>query len=256
MPERIILKLGGSVITHKSDDQAMSIRSDTLADVAGNLKEFPSLSLVLIHGAGSCGHPQAHQYNIQSGVTISNRRGIYETHHAVATLNAAVVSSLRKEGIEALSVHPLLGAVSSDGLLSGYNSEHLEIMLELGIVPVLHGDVVMDVKRGACIVSGDQLVRVLAEQMQVNRVGLATDVPGLLDVDGSVVRELRRSIAHTIRIGGSGHLDVTGGMKGKIAELLSLADKGISSEIFHISRIREFLRGVDHGGTRIVPEEA
>ena len=89
----------------------------------------------------------------------------------------------------------------------------------------------------------------------MKRIGLATDVPGLLDSDGSVVRELRRSVAHTIRIGGSGSIDVTGGMQGKIAELLRLADIGIGSEIFHVSRLMEFLSGADHGGTRILPED-
>ncbi len=123
------------------------------------------------------------------------------------------------------------------------------------MVPVLHGDVVMDTKKGACIISGDQLVRVMAQQLGMKRIGLATDVAGLLDADGSVVRELRPSMAHTIRIGGSGSVDVTGGMKGKITELLRLADMGIESNIFHISRLKEFLSGADHGGTRIMPED-
>ncbi|MDD1725219.1 MAG: uridylate kinase, partial [Methanospirillum sp.] len=164
------------------------------------------------------------------------------------------VMTLRAEGIEALAVHPLLGAVASGGVLTGYTTEHLQLMMDLGMVPVLHGDVVMDTSKGACIVSGDQLIRVLAQQLRMNRIGLATDVPGLLDAGGSVVRELRRKTAHTIRIGGSGHVDVTGGMQGKISELLCLADNGIGSEIFHISRLREFLNGTDHGGTWIMPE--
>jgi isopentenyl phosphate kinase len=47
------------------------------------------------------------------------------------------------------------------------------------------------------------------------------------------------------------HTDVTGGMRGKINELLGLADAGIGSDIFHVSRVGDFLSGNDHGGTKI-----
>jgi isopentenyl phosphate kinase len=123
-------------------------------------------------------------------------------------------------------------------------------MLMLGMVPVIHGDVVMDLSRGACIVSGDQLVRYLAIALKINRVGLATDVPGVLKGE-QVVPEISRNMIPSLQIGNSLHTDVTGGMRGKIDELLGLASAGIGSDIFHVSRIGDFLAGTDHGGTRI-----
>ena len=256
MSDRIILKLGGSIITEKGSGDAGVVREIVLHEIAKTLKNFSDNPLLLIHGAGSCGHPQARQYNIQGGVSKKNKKGIFETHHAVSALNEQVVSMLRMEGIEAVSIHPFDGMVASNGELSDYCLTNLQLMVDLGIIPVLHGDVVMDTVKGACIVSGDQLVRILAQHLGMKRIGLATDVPGLLDADGLVVRELRRSTAHTIRIGGSGSIDVTGGMQGKISELLRLADMGIESDIFHISRLQEFLNRADHGGTRILPEDA
>ena len=211
MHNRTILKLGGSVITEKAAGSAGVIRSDTLASVATKLARYPDLPLLIVHGAGSFGHPQAKAYHIQKGVTRENRKGIYETHLAVNKLNTTVVEVLRSHGIEAVPVHPLHGCKASDGVLVDSNFNHLDLMIGLGLVPVIHGDVVMDRERGACIVSGDQLIRVLAEELRMDRVGLATDVPGLLAEDGSVVRELRQSTAHQVTIGHSGHLDVTGG---------------------------------------------
>jgi isopentenyl phosphate kinase len=123
-------------------------------------------------------------------------------------------------------------------------------MLALGMVPVIHGDVVMDLSRGACIVSGDQLVRYLAVALKISRVGLATDVPGVLDGDVVVPAITRKTVPH-IQIGSSLHTDVTGGMRGKIDELLGLADAGIRSDIFHVSRIPDFLDGSGHGGTSV-----
>jgi isopentenyl phosphate kinase len=123
-------------------------------------------------------------------------------------------------------------------------------MLDLGMVPVIHGDVVMDLSRGACIVSGDQLVRYLAVPLQCSRVGLATDVPGVLD-GGRVVPEITKKTAPALQIGNSLHTDVTGGMRGKLNELLELADAGIGSDIFHVSQLGAFLAGANHGGTRV-----
>jgi isopentenyl phosphate kinase len=255
MRNRTILKLGGSVITEKSAGSAGVIKNDVLATIAALIAKYSGKSFLIVHGAGSFGHPQAQAYQIQEGVNRDNRKGIYETHTAVSELNTAVVATLRSGGIEAIAIHPLHGCVASSGLLVNNSFSHLGLMMDLGLVPVIHGDVVMDLEQGACIVSGDQLVRVLAEELGMDRVGLATDVPGLLAEDGSVVRELRRSMAHQVTIGTSTHIDVTGGMEGKIAELLRLADRGITSEIFHISKIQAFLAEQDHGGTRILPED-
>lgn len=256
MHKRTIIKLGGSVITEKAAGSAGAIKYDALAGIAAEIARYPEIPLLIVHGAGSFGHPQAKTWHIQQGVSRENRKGIFETHEAVSELNIRVVSALRASGIEAVAIHPLHGFEASDGMLVDTRYGHLDLMIGLGMVPVIHGDVVMDRVRGACIVSGDQLIRVLALGLKMERVGLATDVPGLLAEDGSVVRELRHSTAHQVRIGTSGTIDVTGGMEGKIAELLSLADQGIQSEIFHISQINTFLAGKDHGGTRILPESA
>jgi isopentenyl phosphate kinase len=42
---------------------------------------------------------------------------------------------------------------------------------------------------------------------------------------------------------------VTGGMEGKVRELLDLARDGMSPAIFHADRIGDFLDGRPHGGT-------
>jgi isopentenyl phosphate kinase len=248
MSERLILKLGGSVITDKSAGCAVDhARIDSVAtDLAG---ARPG-GLLMIHGAGSCGHPEAKRYHLDKGVCAGHTDGIFVTHRAVSSLNDAVVSALRKKGVAAVGVHPLHTGIADNGRLVGFECRHLEKMLSLGMVPVIHGDVVMDLSKGACIVSGDQLVRYLAVVLRINRVGLATDVPGVLD-GGVVVPAITRKTLPALQIGSSSHTDVTGGMRGKIDELLGLADAGIGSDIFHVSRIPDFLSGSGHGGTMV-----
>lgn len=248
MSDRVMLKLGGSVITDKSGDCA--IDHERLASIAEAIAGCRVAGLVVVHGAGSCGHPEAKRYRLDKGATAGHAEGIAVTHDAVSRLNAAVVAALREQGVEAVGVHPLHAAFAEDGRLVAFECRQLDQMVALSMVPVIHGDVVMDCARGACIISGDQLVRYLAPRLAMRRVGLATDVPGVLD-GGSVVPVITPASVNNLLIGRSAHTDVTGGMRGKITELLDLAQAGIEAEIFHVSRIPDFLSGNDCGGTKV-----
>jgi len=253
--ELLILKLGGSVITDKTAGESGRILHDVLIAIGRDLAESKK-SVIIVHGAGSYGHPQAAQYHIQQGVTLENAKGIYAVHAAVTELNTAVVAALRGAGLEAISVHPFHGMCAKDGILCEYPSSSLKEMCALGLVPVLHGDVVMDLTRGACIVSGDQLIRVFSQVLHVSRVGMITDVPGVLAADGSVIPHISRANVDALlksgTIGRSTGPDVTGGMRGKIEELLSLSDDGICSTLFSRTQLRAFLRNETHEGTTIL----
>ncbi|MDR2855805.1 MAG: isopentenyl phosphate kinase family protein [Methanomicrobiales archaeon] len=254
--ELLILKLGGSVITEKAAGESGGILHNVLIKIGRELAESKK-RVIIVHGAGSYGHPQAAKYHIQQGVTTKNREGIYAVHKAVCKLNTAVVSALRDSGIEAISVHPFHGMCAKNGVLYEYPSSSLKEMCALGLVPVLHGDVVMDLERGACIVSGDQLIQVFSQVLHVSRVGILTNVPGVLAADGSVIPHIsRESLDELYRSGmifGSAGVDVTGGMQGKIEELLVLSDAGICSTLFSLDQLPAFLRNEPHEGTVIYP---
>ena len=254
--ELLILKLGGSVITDKTAGASGRIRHEVIIEI-GSVLAASQKRVIIVHGAGSYGHPQAAQYRIQHGVTGENREGIYAVHASVSELNTAVVSALRGSGIEAISVHPFHGMCAKDGVLYEYPVSSLQEMCALGLVPVLHGDVVMDLTRGACIISGDHLIRVFSQVLHVSRVGMITDVPGVLAADGSVIPHISRANVDVLfesgTIGRSPGLDVTGGMRGKIEELLSLSDEGICSTLFCRTELPAFLRDEAHEGTLICP---
>lgn len=246
MKERLMIKLGGSVITDKSGD--CSINKQGLTEIAGHIAGQKDKEIILIHGAGSCGHPEAKRHHLDKGLDQTNKVGIFITHSAVRKLNDAVVNALRASGMEAVGMHPLGACTAGNGRLLAYESRPLELLLQYGIIPVLHGDVVMDRERGACIISGDQLVSFLPQVIRIDRIGLATDVGGVLNM-GNVVPRIDTETAQTLEIGESDNPDITGGMKGKIQELIMLAENGTESNIFHISRLRDFLDGREHGGT-------
>jgi len=250
MSDRFLLKLGGSVLTKKGS-RGVADRS-CIEDVARLVSQHAGSHVCIVHGAGSFGHPEAQMYSLARGGDGSHlAKGIVRTHGAVCTLNAILVSALVESGREAVGIHPLGSAISREGRLISLETRSVSALMKTGIVPVLHGDVVMDEAQRVSIVSGDQIVRFLAEVIPFTRVGLATDVPGVLGPDGGVISEIGPGSRWAVHTGGSRHTDVTGGMGGKLGELLELAENGVESDIFHVSRLGDFMEGRPHGGTRI-----
>ena len=147
MSDRCILKLGGSVITDKRADCA--VNREQLASVASAIAGARTDGIVVIHGAGSCGHPEAKRYRLDVGANAGETEGIFVTHKAVSSLNDEVVLALREKGVAAVGVHPLHTGIADNGRLIGFECRHLEKMLALGMVPVIHGDVVIDLSKGA-----------------------------------------------------------------------------------------------------------
>jgi isopentenyl phosphate kinase len=125
-------------------------------------------------------------------------------------------------------------------------------MLKLGEMPVLHGDVVMDRVKGVSVLSGDRIIPYLASQLKASRIGAGSDVDGVLDEKGNVLKKITPLSFRDMKkdIKGSTSIDVTGGMLGKVSELLKLANKGIGSRIFNASRkgmVAGFLNGEEIG---------
>ncbi len=243
-----IIKLGGSVITNKQ--KAGEVNSINIESIARTISNNLKTPMIIIHGAGSCGHPEAKEFKLKEGIRDDNIVGIYKTHKVVSRLNDYIVSKLNGFGVCAIGVHPFDFLLSEDGRIKTFEISHIKKMIEVGIVPVFHGDVVMDTKLGVSIISGDQLVLKFAKELKASRVGLATDVNGVLSADG-VIPSINRDNVDKINIGNSQYVDVTGGMASKVNELLELGDSGIQSSIFHIDMLDNFLSGKNHNGTNI-----
>ncbi|MBE6506556.1 MAG: isopentenyl phosphate kinase family protein [Methanocorpusculum parvum] len=243
----VIIKLGGSVITDK--EKPGVVRREVIAELAEAIASSATPS-VIVHGAGSLGHPEAKAYGIAEGVTRDNACGVPITHEAVSRLNTEVVAALRHAGVEAVSFHPFSCALAENGRLVFCGEEQIHALLALGIVPVLHGDVVCDRVRGACIVSGDQIVPFLAKKLGADKIGIVTATGGVL-ANGEIIPEITRESVSAVHFSTADAADVTGGMQGKVDELLSLAESGIPSHIIKPKMLKAFLAGNPCGGTLV-----
>lgn len=246
----IILKIGGSVITEKSSlSKAKEAEINRISNEVASFKKDSDSQLILVHGAGSFGHPQAMKYRLNEGF---DAKGAYLIHNSVKVLNSKVLESLNNAGANALPVHPLSSCLLENGKIIDFQVGQIKVMIEKGIIPVLHGDVVMDRIKGASVLSGDRIIPHLAIALNASQIGAGSDVDGVLDDKDAVIKKITHFSFVDMKknIKGSSSTDVTGGMLGKVSELLELANKGISSRIFNASRkgiVSSFLYGEDVG---------
>ena len=140
-----------------------------------------------------------------------------------------------------------------------FDLDLLKVYLREGFVPVLFGDVVIDDEVKIAVISGDQILQYIAKFLKSDRIVLGTDVAGVYTKnpkthDDAVHIDEVNSIDDIKFLESTTNVDVTGGMVGKVKELLDLADYGISSEIINANEegaIAKALQGMKVNGTKI-----
>lgn len=260
--ELTVLKLGGSVITLK--DKPLTPNMSAIERISSEISSSQVAPLIIIHGGGSFGHPVAARYEIAGGFRDKGQMvGFSETRNSMITLNMLVVKSLLDRGLPAIGIAPSAIMISNGGRIGYIYRDILDYAIKLGFMPVLYGDAVFDYDMGFTVISGDQITSKLAVELNAKRIIVGVDVDGLYTDDPKVnpnahlityitVNELK---SMTIKVGGSRSIDVTGGMLGKVSELIHPASMGIEVLIVNAlkpNNIYRALKGESVVGTRIV----
>ena len=247
----IILKLGGSVITDKSGE--LAAKTEDINRIAEEIKRADVDNLVIVHGGGSFGHPTAQKWNLKEGFKEPTQKmGFAETHHVMTVLNGLIMDALVWHEIPALSYAPSTCFVTENGRIKSCDSLILDRMTKMGFTPVLYGDAVFDDKLGFTVLSGDQLVAYLAIKMKAEKIVIGVDTDGLYEADPKVdanakpylklnLEQLKKVQA---KFGKAQTTDVTGGMAGKIAELIPAVDAGVKVQIVNATRNLRVLRSL------------
>ncbi len=247
----IILKLGGSVITDKTGE--LSAKTEDINRIAEEIKRADIDNVVIVHGGGSFGHPTAQKYGIKDGLKEpSQKLGFSETHHVMTVLNGLIMDALVWHEIPSLSITPSSIVVTENGRIKSLDETVLHKCMEMGFAPVLYGDAVLDEKIGFTVLSGDQLVAYLAIKLKAEKIIIGVDTDGIYEADPKVdpnakpylrlnLEQLKKVQA---KIGKAQTTDVTGGMAGKIAELIPAVEAGITVQIINATRNLRVLRGL------------
>ncbi|MGB9740780.1 MAG: isopentenyl phosphate kinase [Candidatus Bathyarchaeia archaeon] len=260
----IICKIGGSVITNKNEELAP--KTQEMNRIAQEIRRAEIMNLVIVHGGGSFGHPLAQKYTIKDGFKdVGQLVGFAETHHMMTVLNGLFMDTLIMQGIPAVSITPSSCIITENGRIKCFEDATLRIMLKMGFIPVLYGDAVLDTTLGFTILSGDQIVSHVATRLNAEQIVMGVDVDGLYDADPKLEKNARLFTHLTLeelkklhgKLGKSNACDVTGGMLGKIAELIPALEQGIPVKIVNASKpnyIYKVLKGEEVEGTLIEKE--
>jgi isopentenyl phosphate kinase len=243
----IILKIGGSVITRKGEEHP-TLHQENLNRISREIAHSGVEELLIVHGAGSYGHPHAHRYAIgaplkDEGDLEEKRRGFCITHQSVQELNLEVCRALLEEGIPAVPLAPSSFIHTHHKRITDFKTDLIREYLDLGLVPVLYGDVVLDqdLNIKMAVLSGDQILQYLAHKLDAERVILGTDVDGIYNRNpkthpNAQLIPLVTSQDDLNFLEGAQTVDVTGGMGGKVKELLKLAQGNVESQIININK--------------------
>ena len=261
----IILKIGGSILTNK-DSKESEVDTQSLKRIALEIKsslENASKELIFVHGAGSFGHPPAKKYKIGEKFDKSEypqkRIGFCEVQNAVKKLNMLICEAFIEEGLPVVAIPASSFMTAKNKRITHGSLDSFKRYLKKGFIPVIYGDVVLDDELEICVISGDQIIQYLAMNLNPDRVILATDVDGVYNKnpkthDDAIFFDKFSSLDDLETLEGTTNVDVTGGMVGKIKELLYLADLGIESKIINAeieNNIYKVLEDEDVKGTVI-----
>src|SRR5215510_11916416 len=120
MKELVFLKLGGSLITDKTQRYTplLDVMNDLALQIKTALQAHPNLLLVLGHGAGSFGHVPASEYKTRDGLPRATPlihrgrdeneesywQGFAEVWYQASSLNRYVMKALHNAGLRAISL--------------------------------------------------------------------------------------------------------------------------------------------------------
>ncbi len=235
LPAPTVVKLGGSLITRKREVE--KVRPKVLDRLSEEVAAAEGRPVVLLHGAGSFGHPGARRFGLsrppsEAGSREERTRGAAVVSAEVRRLHLLVLRALVRAKARPWSI-PAAGVVSNrEGRLARFDPAPFRWALDQGLLPVSFGDVVPDEVWGTSIASADTLAVELARTLHAGRVVFATDVPGIYTSPARRAKEILAEVTEsalaelTVRPGAP---DVTGGILAKAEAMRRIAKAGVDA---------------------------
>jgi len=179
----IITKIGGSVITYKKSptpkpklDEIQRISKE----IAEAYKRMES-GLIIVHGAGSFGHPIVKETSIAKG--IRNKKQLVDfakTQRLQNELNSMYVTKgLINNDLPAIPCQASAHAIMRNRKLFKMDTQAIKGFIDIGLIPVLYGVPAYDVKQHCSILSGDDIALYLAVELNAKQIIFGTDVDGV-----------------------------------------------------------------------------
>lgn len=233
MKKLILIKLGGSVITDKS--KPFTARPEVIKRLAKEIKaareKLGKDTLFLIgHGGGSFPHVPAAKYQTQKGIINEESiKGFCLTADVAIDINRIVMDELLKVGLPVATFSALSFLYAKKNKVNKVMLSNIKKCFDIGVIPVIYGDVIMDETNGFCIFSAEKTLSILARKLRKNykieKIIECGDTDGVYDLNSKTIPQINLKNFKEVKkwITGSKSTDVTGGMTHKVEESLSLA---------------------------------
>lgn len=241
MKDLIVLKIGGSLITDKFSDTP-KINPENLKRISEEISSVynkDKMSLIIVHGVGSYGHVIVKKTGIDKGIRTEKQLVDFaETQRLQNELNSIVSKYLIDAGLPAIPFQVSSFTVLDRGRIVRMDLSAIKNFLEMGMIPVLYGVPAYDRTYKCSILSGDQIAPYMAVKLNAKKIIHATNVNGVFtadpnkNADAKLISEINSKNIEQVKdwLTGSTATDVTGGMLGKISELLEI---GVESQIIN-----------------------
>ena len=239
----ILLKLGGGLLTDKKTP--LSIREDIVKSAVKQIIDANE-KIILVHGGGSFGHPLAKKYSISDGLdkAIPNQiLGVAETHHAMVKFNSYLIEQFLESNYPVLSIQTSSIFIKDSEVISTKSLDVIETALDLGIMPILYGDIILDKQGSFSIISGEQIILALCQNLNsynITKVVFAMESDGLYITDKKnsdnykLVTECYSNELDTLNLADLGQkIDVTGGIKSKLNFIRTICKSKISVQLLN-----------------------
>jgi acetylglutamate kinase len=258
---RITIKLGGSIL------EEAAIRQRLLAQVSGMAAR--GHEIILVHGGGKSLNRRLAQMQMTSrfidGLRVTDAETLEVAVMVLAgEVNKRIVAEMGRLGTKALGICGAdAGAVrcarlselpgNPDGIgFVGKPTEvdrsFFELVLGSGIVPVV-SSIALGPDAQLYNVNADQMASACASGTGCDSLIYLTDVPGVRDEDGSVLRALGKSEILSLRARGI----LSGGMLPKTSSCLEAVEAGVASVYILPGASPDVLTNFEEGreGTKI-----
>ena len=259
-----LVKLGGSLITDKS--KPYTSRINIIKQLADEIKRgmLRENKLIIGHGGGSFPHISASKYKTHLGfIDDKSREGMAIVHLDAIKLNIIITEELIKKRLSVFPIHPSSISLAENSEIKKMFVDSIKTLLEYDVIPVVYGDVGIDLDKGCCILSTEEIFRFLALEFKKYYKpfivmcelvdGVYTEDP-LKNPDAELIPEISKYNINEVRkyLSSSYGVDVTGGMKHKVERLYELAQHGINSIITSCvekGKLEKILKGEKVDGT-------
>ena len=227
--EIIVIKYGGNVFIDRN------IFNNFISDIS-TLNKL-GISIIVVHGGGPRIKRELDKSNIQTkfikGLRVTDEKVINIVEDVLIDFNNDIVDSLKKKGIEAISINTKennvievipeskeLGFVGKPKII---NNKIINKALEKNLIPII-SPLGLGKDNQTFNINGDTAAGAIAKSLKSRRLLLMTNVEGVLDKSKKLISEINSADANEmINVG-----TISGGMIPKIKTSLDAVNNGVT----------------------------